>query len=89
MMASVEVKEAQREEALAEVEPDALDRVELGAVGRQHDEGDVGRDREVAADVPARAVEHQGEVGVGRPGRCDVVEEDLHGGGVDRRTGRG
>jgi hypothetical protein len=52
-------------------------------VGRQDHERDVLRHGEVAAHVPARAVEHQGEVGVGRPGRGAIVEEDLHRRGVD------
>jgi hypothetical protein len=43
------MEKPQRKEPLAQVEPDALDRVELGAVRRQHDEGDVGRHDEVAA----------------------------------------
>ena len=38
--------EAVREEALAQVEPDPLDGVELGGVGRQEDRGEVGRDRQ-------------------------------------------
>ena len=44
----------------------------------------VGGTARVAADVPARAVEHQDEVGVGRSGSGEVVEEDLHRGDVDR-----
>ena len=77
------VEQAQGEEPLTEIEPDALDRVEFGAVGGQDDQGDVYRDREVAADVPAGAVEHQDKMGVGRAGRGDMIEEDPHGGGVD------
>ena len=69
--------EAQREEALAQVEPDPLDRVELGAVGRQDDEGDAGRHDEVAARMPAGAVEHHDEMRVRRPGGGDMVEEEL------------
>jgi hypothetical protein len=34
-----------REEALAQIEPDPLDGVELGRVGRQEDRGEIGRDR--------------------------------------------
>src|SRR5687768_3765629 len=40
--------QAVREEALAEVEPHPLDRVELGGVGRQEDGRQVRRDGEVA-----------------------------------------
>jgi hypothetical protein len=35
--------------------------------------------------VPAGAVEHQNEVCIGQAGGGEFVEEDLHGGGVDRR----
>jgi hypothetical protein len=35
--------------------------------------------------MPAGAVEHHDEMHVRRPGRRDVIEEDLHGGGVDLR----
>ena len=83
------MQEAQRKEALAQVEPDAFHRVELGAVGRQDDEGDVLRHGKVAADVPAGAIEHHDDMDLRRAGRRDVVEEDLHGGGVDRGQDEG
>jgi hypothetical protein len=57
----------------------------IGAVRRQHDEGDAGRHDEVAAHVPADAVEDHDEMRVRRPGCGYVVEEDLHRGGVDAR----
>lgn len=79
------MKEAQREEALAQVEPDALDGVELGAVGRQDDKADGGRHDEGAAHVPAGAVEDHDEMHVRRPGGRNVVEKDLHRSGVDGR----
>jgi hypothetical protein len=56
-----------------------------GAVGRQEDQCDVGRDAELAADVPAGAVEHHDEVDVRRAGCRDVIEEHLHGADVDGR----
>ena len=49
--------EAVREEALAEVQPDPLDRVELGGIGRQEHRREVRRDGEVPGDVqPARSM---------------------------------
>jgi hypothetical protein len=51
----VVVEQSLREVALSQVKPDALDRVEFWAVGRERDEGDVGRDLDACA-VPAGAV---------------------------------
>ena len=39
----------------------------------------------MADGVPTGAVENQNEVCIGRAGGSEFVEEDLHGGGVDRR----
>ena len=50
-------EEAQRQEALAQIEPDPLDRVELRAVVRQRHEGEVVGDGQRALVVPAGAVE--------------------------------
>jgi hypothetical protein len=94
------VEEAEREEALAQVEPNALDRVEFGRVGREDDKGDVRGHDEVAAQVPAGAVDDHDEMRVRRAGSGDLIEEDLHRRGVDgwqhqrdilacRRTDRG
>ena len=47
--------ESVREEALLEIEPDALDGVQLGRVGRQEDEGEIGWDAQASAGVPAEA----------------------------------
>src|SRR4051812_25054299 len=44
----------QAELVLAQVLPDVLDRVQLGAVARQRQEGEVLRDGEAAGRVPAR-----------------------------------
>src|SRR5512144_3448093 len=50
--------QAVREEALLEVEPHALDRVELGRVGRQRLQRDVSGYAQIARAVPAGAIEH-------------------------------
>jgi hypothetical protein len=71
--------------ALAQVEPDPLDRVQLRAVGGLDQQGDVDRDLEGMALVPAGTVEDQDEVNVGRPPGGEVVEEDLHRLGIGHR----
>src|SRR3954464_9219119 len=50
---------AVREEAFAQVEPDALDRVQLGAVRRQRNRSDVGGDDEVLGAMPSGLVHDQ------------------------------
>ncbi len=77
------VEQAVGEVALAQVEPDALDRVELGTVGRQRRQGDVVRHLERPLVVPSGAVE--GDDGVGVPGQDlgELPEEDVHGPGRD------
>src|ERR687898_2490617 len=78
-------QEVVRERAFAQVQPDALHRVELRAVGRQRHEGDVGRDGDGTLVVPACAIEHRDGVRVGRHGRGEVEEEAAHGLGADPR----
>src|SRR4051795_7129278 len=71
------------EPAVAQVLPHPLDRVELRAVGRRVDQGQVRRHGQVVAHVPAGPVEHQRGVGPGRHGRRQLGEEEVHGGGRD------
>ena len=77
------------QEALLEVEPDALDGVELGRVGRQRHERDVVGHGEIVRAVPSGLVEHHGDVLV--IGDCggETIEEDLHrlGVGVGQNKG--
>jgi hypothetical protein len=54
----------------AEALPDVLDRVELRAVGRKHDEGDVVRDDQRMAAVPAGPVEHEHGISAGATERA-------------------
>ena len=51
---------------VAQVLPHPLDRVQLRAVGRQRDQGQVRRHGQVVAHVPAGPVEHQPGVAPGR-----------------------
>jgi hypothetical protein len=79
------VEEAERKKTLAQVEPDPLDGIELGAVWRQHDKGYAGRHDKVVAHVPAGAVDDHDEMRVRRAGSGDLMKEDLHRCGVDGR----
>ena len=45
-----------REEALLEIEPQALDGIELGAVGGQLDQRDVVGHAQVVGDVPSGSI---------------------------------
>jgi hypothetical protein len=67
-----------REEAFLEVEPDALDRIEFGRVGRQRNQGDVGRNGEVVGAMPASLIENHHRMFVVSDGFCKAVEKDLH-----------
>ena len=51
-------EDAVGEAVVPEVEPEALDRVQLGRIGRQEHQAEIGRHHQVAADVPAGLV-HQ------------------------------
>ena len=75
--------QSMRQEALSQVEPDALDRVQLGRVGRQLHQGDVVRHLQGASDVPAGTVEHQHRVDVRRELPGEATQEHVHGVGAD------
>ena len=68
-----------------EISPEAFDRVELGAVGRQVQEREVRRHLQRLGDVPAGVVEHQHDVGVGTGGPADEGQVLVHQAGVDGR----
>jgi hypothetical protein len=61
------------------VEPNSLDRIEFGAVGRQVDERYVVWDPQRMGDVPACLIGDKNSVLVRRELRREHVEEDLHG----------
>jgi hypothetical protein len=71
------------QEALFQVQPDALDRIEFGRVGRQRDQRDVAGNAQRARAVPARLIEYHGHVLVLADGRREAVQELLHCIGVD------
>jgi hypothetical protein len=66
------------EEALFEVEPHALDRVQLGRVGRQRHQRYVVGSAQRAGAVPAGLIEHHRDVLVIADGGSEAVEEHLH-----------
>ena len=77
------VENAEREEPLSEVKPDALDGIELGAIGRLDDEGYVFRDREGAGIMPAGAIEDHGDMDIPRQCGGEVGEKQFHDAGID------
>ena len=66
------------EEALFEVEPHALDRVQLGRVGRQRHERDVVWRDEGTRAMPAGPIEHHDDVLIGGDGCREAIEKLLH-----------
>ena len=67
--------------ALAQLEPHALDRVQLGAVRRQADQGYIVRDCKGMGCVPSRLVDDHDGVLVGGQRLPEPVQEHLHGDG--------
>ena len=77
--------EAMGEKAFLQVEPEALDSVQLWRVGRQECGGDVLGHDQVARAVPAGAVHNQQGVRAGGDLAAELVEEGLHDVGRDDR----
>ena len=67
-----------REEALLEIQPDALDRVQFGRVGGQRNQCDVGRYDEGSRAMPARLIKDHHGVFVMSDRFRELVEEGLH-----------
>jgi len=67
-----------RKEALLEIEPDALHRVQFGRVGRQRNQRDVGGYGECVRAMPARLIEDHGRMFVLSEGSREAVQEHLH-----------
>jgi hypothetical protein len=78
-----------RKEALAQVEPDALDGIEFGAAGGQRQERDVVGHRELGRAVPAGLIEEQDGVHAGLQLLREGGEEHGHGLGRGPRQGQG
>ena len=62
--------------------PDILDRVELGAFGRQRDDADVAGNIELAGHVPARLIHQHDRVGTGGDSEGYFDQMQRHGLGV-------
>lgn len=77
--------EPMAEEALAHVEPNPFDWVQLGRVWRERNQADVIRHAQRQACVPPRPVHDEGRLHVGRKRCGEAVEEHLHGHGRDLR----
>ena len=76
-----------REEALAQVQPDPLDRIELGAAGRQRQQRDVVGHGELGREMPAGPIKKQDGVHAGRQLLGEGPQEQRH--GLGRGTGQG
>jgi hypothetical protein len=77
------VEDAVGELVILEVEPEPLDRVELGRIGRQEYWGDVGRHDQFTGDMPACPVHQHDGVCAGSDGLGQFGEEEVHRGGVE------
>src|SRR3954471_4463480 len=77
-------EDAVREAVLAHELPDVLDRVQLGALGRQRHEGDVWRDDQALREMPSGLVEEKHGVGSRRAlaisARCRFMASVLQAG---------
>src|SRR2546426_1744617 len=71
-------EDAVGEPVVAHELPDVLDRVELWALRRQQNDGDVGRHEEARGQVPAGLVDQEDGVGSGRDGCGDLGEVQVH-----------
>ena len=67
-----------REEALLEIKPDALDRVQFGRVGGQRNERDVGWNRKRVRAMPARLIKYHHGMLILSKRLGKAVEEGLH-----------
>ena len=67
-------EDAVGEPVVAHELPDVLDRVELWALRRQQNDGDIGRHEEARGQVPAGLVDQEDGVGSGRDGCGDLGE---------------
>jgi hypothetical protein len=85
----VVIEQAEREETLLEIEPQALDRIEFGAAGRQRQQRDVVGHRQVVGDVPSGLIGEHGHVLVIRDRLREPIEELLHRLGVGTRHHQG
>jgi len=71
-------EDAVREPVIAHKLPDVFDRVELWALGRQWQQGDVGGDRQRPGHVPTRLIEHENGMGTRCHLATDLGKMQLH-----------
>ena len=81
----VVVEQPVREEALAQIQPDTLDRVQLGRVRRQRHQGDVAGNPQRAGAVPSGLVQHHHGVLVSVALGGEAFQEQAHRFGRDLR----
>jgi hypothetical protein len=82
-------EDAVGEPVVAQELPYIFDGIELGALGRQRDEADVGRDDEMAREMPASLIEEKHGMGAGLHLCGDFGEVQIHCLGVAPRQDNG
>ena len=72
-----------REAIVSEMQPESLDRIEFGRVGRQEDQAEVFRHDEIAARMPAGFVHQHNAMRSWRDGLSEFGKKQVHCGGID------
>jgi hypothetical protein len=72
-----------RETIVSEMQPEPLDRVEFGRVGRQEDEAEVSGHDEIAGGMPARLVHQHNAMRPWRDGLSEFRKKEVHRGGIE------
>ena len=85
----VAVEHSMAEVAFAYIEPNSLDWVGFGAVGRQQHQGRVTQQVQVVGDVPPGLVHHHNGVLAWRADDGELVKDQPHHGGVQLRQHQG
>jgi len=75
-------EDAVGEPVVAHELPDVFDRVQLGALGRQRDDADIGGDIELSSHVPTGLVYEHDSVGARRDGEGYLDQMQQHGLGI-------
>jgi len=72
-----------REAIVSEMQPESLDRIEFGRVGRQEDQAEVFRHDEIAARMPAGFVHQHNAMRSWRDGLSEFGKKQVHCGGIE------
>jgi len=78
------LENAVREAIVSKMQPQPLDRVEFGGIGRQEDEAKVCGYDEITGHMPACLVHQHNAVRPGCDGLSEFSKEEVHRGGIER-----